>query len=131
MAELLGDEFLSLGDVSVALGWAEVLGAADLFCGVNAVDYSGYPDCRPEFIAAFEEMVGPVLSGEERGEVDTLGGLIFSLAGRIPERGEVIRHPSGCEFEIVDVDPRRIRRLRVRLPQPASTSSTAMAPESG
>ncbi|QIL21379.1 7-cyano-7-deazaguanine synthase QueC [Thermomonas sp. HDW16] len=40
--------------LSVALGWAEVLGSTDLFCGVNAVDYSGYPDCRPEFIAAFE-----------------------------------------------------------------------------
>ncbi len=40
--------------LSIALGWAEVLGAADIFCGVNAVDYSGYPDCRPEFIAAFE-----------------------------------------------------------------------------
>jgi len=42
--------------LSVALGWAEVLGAADLFCGVNAVDYSGYPDCRPEFIAAFDKL---------------------------------------------------------------------------
>jgi 7-cyano-7-deazaguanine synthase len=42
--------------LSVALGWAEVLGARDLFCGVNAVDYSGYPDCRPEFIAAFERL---------------------------------------------------------------------------
>lgn len=42
--------------LSVALGWAEVLGAADIFCGVNAVDYSGYPDCRPEFIAAFESL---------------------------------------------------------------------------
>ena len=42
--------------LSVALGWAEVLGAADIFCGVNAVDYSGYPDCRPEFIAAFETL---------------------------------------------------------------------------
>ena len=42
--------------LSVALGWAEVLGAADLFCGVNAVDYSGYPDCRPEFIEAFERL---------------------------------------------------------------------------
>jgi 7-cyano-7-deazaguanine synthase len=42
--------------LSVALGWAEVLGASDLFCGVNAVDYSGYPDCRPEFIAAFEAL---------------------------------------------------------------------------
>jgi len=42
--------------LSVALGWAEVLGAADIFCGVNAVDYSGYPDCRPEFIDAFEKL---------------------------------------------------------------------------
>ena len=42
--------------LSVALGWAEVLGATDLFCGVNAVDYSGYPDCRPEFIEGFEAL---------------------------------------------------------------------------
>jgi len=42
--------------LSLALGWAEVLGAADIFCGVNAVDYSGYPDCRPEFIAAYERL---------------------------------------------------------------------------
>ena len=42
--------------LSLALGWAEVLGAFDLFIGVNAVDYSGYPDCRPEFIAAFEHL---------------------------------------------------------------------------
>lgn len=42
--------------LSLALGWAEVLGANDLFVGVNAVDYSGYPDCRPEYIAAFERL---------------------------------------------------------------------------
>jgi 7-cyano-7-deazaguanine synthase len=42
--------------LSFALGWAEVLGSADIFIGVNALDYSGYPDCRPEFIAAFETM---------------------------------------------------------------------------
>jgi 7-cyano-7-deazaguanine synthase len=42
--------------LSLALGWAEVLGANDIFCGVNAVDYSGYPDCRPEFVAAFERL---------------------------------------------------------------------------
>jgi len=43
--------------LSLALGYAETLGAADIFIGVNAVDYSGYPDCRPEYIAAFEQMV--------------------------------------------------------------------------
>ena len=42
--------------LSIALGWAEVLGADDIWCGVNAVDYSGYPDCRPAFIAAFEQL---------------------------------------------------------------------------
>lgn len=42
--------------LSLALGWAEVLGATDLFCGVNAVDYSGYPDCRPEFIDGFQRL---------------------------------------------------------------------------
>src|SRR6202012_2837694 len=42
--------------LSLALGWAEVIGARDIFIGVNAVDYSGYPDCRPEFIAAFENL---------------------------------------------------------------------------
>lgn len=42
--------------LAVALGWAETLGANDIFCGVNAIDYSGYPDCRPEFVSAFERL---------------------------------------------------------------------------
>jgi len=50
----------------------------------------------------------------EPEEVDTLGGLVSSLAGRVPKRGEVIGHPSGMEFEVLDADPRRIKRLRVR-----------------
>lgn len=54
--------------LSVALGWAEVLGAADLFCGVNAVDYSGYPDCRPEFIAAFERLANLATKAGVEGE---------------------------------------------------------------
>ncbi len=56
--------------------------------------------------------------GEEidREEIDTLGGLVFVLAGHVPARGEMVPHPSGAEFEVVDADPRRIKRLRVRLP---------------
>jgi magnesium and cobalt transporter len=65
-------------------------------------------------IEAFEEMVGQVVSEEEREEVDTLGGLIFSLAGHVPIRGELITHPSGIEFEVLEADPRRVKRLRVR-----------------
>jgi CBS domain containing-hemolysin-like protein len=67
-------------------------------------------------IEMLEQEIGSVLSEDERREIDTVGGLIFSLLGRIPERGEVVRHPSGVEFEVLDVDPRRIRRLRVRPP---------------
>lgn len=74
-------------------------------------------------IELLEREIGRVLSDDERREIDTVGGLIFSLLGRIPERGEVVRHPSGVEFEVLDVDPRRIRRLRVR--QPAASRSAA------
>ena len=70
-------------------------------------------------VELLEREIGNVLSEDERREIDTVGGLIFSLLGRIPERGEVVRHPSGVEFEVLDVDPRRIRRLRVRPPTTA------------
>ena len=55
-----------------------------------------------------------VLDDDDDDEVDTLGGLVFMLAGRIPERGEMIPHPRGFEFEVLDADPRRIKRLRIR-----------------
>lgn len=65
----------------------------------------------------FEAEIGIDLSEPlEDEEADTLGGLVFVLAGRVPARGEVIPHPAGVEFEVVDADPRRIKRLRVRLP---------------
>ncbi|MGR3323584.1 MAG: hemolysin family protein [Pseudooceanicola sp.] len=51
-------------------------------------------------------------------EIDTLGGLVFMLSGRVPARGEVVEHPSGHEFEVIEADPRRIKRLRVRLKSP-------------
>ena len=69
----------------------------------------------------FEAEIGFALADDddEREEIDTLGGLVFMLAGRVPERGEVIPHPSGAEIEVVDADPRRIKRLRLRMPQVA------------
>lgn len=51
-------------------------------------------------------------------EIDTLGGLVFMLAGHVPARGEVVRHPNGYEFEVIDADPRRVKRMRVRLAPP-------------
>lgn len=68
-------------------------------------------------IEAFEQRVGPVLTEDERdADIDTVGGLVFTLAGRVPTRGEVVSHPSGLEFRILDADARRIRRLRARKP---------------
>lgn len=55
--------------LSIALGWAEVLGANDIFCGVNAVDYSGYPDCRPEFIESFERLANLATRSAVEGAV--------------------------------------------------------------
>jgi len=74
--------------LSLALGYAEVVGAADLFIGVNAVDYSGYPDCRPEFIAAFEKLAN----------LATKAGVEHTMAFRIHKplihmtKAEIIRH---------------------------------------
>jgi CBS domain containing-hemolysin-like protein len=66
-------------------------------------------------VEEFEEMVGSrVLSEDEREDLDTVGGLVFSLAGRVPSPGERILHPAGLEFEVLDADPRRVKRLRVR-----------------
>ncbi|MBR0661636.1 hemolysin family protein [Neoroseomonas oryzicola] len=77
-------------------------------------------------IAAFEAHLGPVLTDEERAaDIDTVGGLVFTLAGRVPAKGELVSHPSGLEFRILDADPRRIRRLRVR--RPGTTPQRAAA----
>jgi magnesium and cobalt transporter len=77
-------------------------------------------------IEDFENRFGPVLSDEEREDMDTLGGLVFSIVGRVPSRGELVRHASGLEFEVVEADPRRVRRLRIRnLPLPKGSSGAA------
>jgi len=87
---------------------------------VERTDGSLIADARTP-IEVLEEHQGTRLrpSGDQE-EVDTLGGLVSSLAGRVPERGEVIAHPSGIEFEVLDADPRRIKRLRVRSPRGAN-----------
>ena len=69
-------------------------------------------------IEDFEEKMGPVLTPEERASsIDTVGGLIFTLAGRVPAQNEIITHPSsGAEFQVLDADPRHILKVRVRRP---------------
>jgi magnesium and cobalt transporter len=65
----------------------------------------------------FEPALGVVLRvTEEDRDIDTLGGLVMVRTGRMPARGEIVPHESGVEFEVMDADPRRIKRLRVRLP---------------
>jgi 7-cyano-7-deazaguanine synthase len=72
--------------LAVALGWAEVLGAADLFVGVNAVDYSGYPDCRPEFIEAFERLANVATKAGVEGRRFTVHAPLIQMS-----KAEIIR----------------------------------------
>ncbi|MGD9502332.1 MAG: transporter associated domain-containing protein, partial [Methyloceanibacter sp.] len=68
-------------------------------------------------IEELEKVLGfSLVSDAEREDIDTLGGLAFSIAGRIPARGERVRHPSGVEFEVLEADRRRIKKLRIHRP---------------
>ncbi|MGE4248999.1 MAG: hemolysin family protein [Parvibaculaceae bacterium] len=70
-------------------------------------------------IEELEKLLNVDFLPEERDEeTDTLGGLIFSMFGRVPVRGELLRHASGVEFEILEADPRRVKRVKIRAPQP-------------
>ena len=74
----------------------------------------------------FEAAAGVRLADPELAEeVDTLGGLVIRLAGRVPARGEVVVHPDGHEFEVLDADARKIKRLRVRLRRAARAAAEA------
>lgn len=93
---------------------------ASLFNAVKGGDYIALAKTPLE---DFEAEIGQVLTDHEdidAEEIDTLGGLVFMLAGRVPARGEVIPHPEGPEFEVIEADPRRIKRLRVRMPKSGS-----------
>ncbi len=82
----------------------------------------------------FETEMGLALTDHDtidEEEIDTLGGLVFMLAGRVPARGEVVPHPAGFDFEVVDADPRRIKRLRVRMPGAINTPAPVQQTQSG
>jgi 7-cyano-7-deazaguanine synthase len=79
--------------LSIALGWAEVLGAYDIFIGVNAVDYSGYPDCRPDYIAAFEAMANLATKAGVEGHQLTIHTPLMDMG-----KGDIIR--AGIELGV-------------------------------
>ena len=64
-------------------------------------------------IENFEGKFGEVFTEGERIDLNTLGGVVFALAGRVPIRGELVKHSSGMEIEIIDADPRRIKNIRI------------------
>jgi CBS domain containing-hemolysin-like protein len=72
-----------------------------------------------------EAMLGATLAPQDmEEEIDTIAGLVSALAGRVPQRGEVIEHPDGFDFEITDADPRRVKRVRVRRVERRGTTAT-------
>ena len=89
-------------------------------------DGSWVADARIE-IEKLENRIGPIVDEDEREDIDTLGGLVFTVAGRVPIRGEIIAHRGGIEFEILDADPRRVHRVRVRRRVDAETASATTA----
>jgi hemolysin (HlyC) family protein len=92
---------------------------------VQRPDGTWLADARTK-IEEFEQRVGPVLTEDERAhDIDTLGGLVMSLTDRVPSRGELVTHSSGIAFEVIDADPRRIKRLRVRNAKPVVTAERA------
>ncbi len=73
-------------------------------------------------LEALEARFGPLVDEEEREDIDTLGGLVFSIAGRVPIRGELVIHPNGLEFEILQADPRRIHEVRLWRSRPGDAA---------
>ena len=73
-------------------------------------------DARAEIEDFLEEAGFDMSLPEYEDEIDTLGGVVFAIVGRVPQRGEIIRHPNGVDMEILDADTRRIRRIRLRCP---------------
>ena len=104
--------------LSFALAWAETLGSSDVFIGVNALDYSGYPDCRPEYISAFEQMANLATKAgvEGRQQLKIHTPLIDLTKAQIIERGLAL----GVDYSLThscydpDSDGPRVRRRATR-----------------
>jgi len=92
--------------LSLALAWAEVLGAKDIFIGVNAVDYSGYPDCRPEFVAAFEQVANLATRAgvEDAGRMRIRTPLIELSKAEIVRRGKALGVDFGATVSCYQAD---------------------------
>ena len=91
--------------LALALGWAEVLGARDIFIGVNAVDYSGYPDCRPAFVAAFERLANlATKAGIEGQPFRIYAPLIRLTKAEIVQRGATLGVPFGLTVSCYQAD---------------------------
>ena len=90
---------------------------------INQSDGTAVANARAT-VEELEELFGPVLNAEEKEEAETLAGLIYSITGRIAKRGEIIRHGTGLEFEVLEADPRRLKTVRVRLPTKNPTPKT-------
>ena len=92
--------------LSFALGWAEVLGAHDIFIGVNALDYSGYPDCRPEYIAAYEHMANLATRAGVEGRPLTIHTPLIQLTkAQIIQRGLALGVDYGLTITCYDPAP--------------------------
>jgi 7-cyano-7-deazaguanine synthase len=93
--------------LSIALGWAEVLGARDIYLGVNAVDYSGYPDCRPEFVECFERLAGLATKAgiEQPGSWKIHAPLIHLTKGQIIRMGTELGVDYALTHSCYDPDP--------------------------
>lgn len=92
-----------------------------LTCQAHA-DGSWLVDARMS-LDELEKQMGPILSEDERSDIQTVGGLAIYLANGVPSRGEVLRHASGFEFEVIDGDPRSLKKLRLRLPKSNAISA--------
>ena len=92
--------------LALALGWAEVLGAGDIFIGVNALDYSGYPDCRPEYIAAFERLASlATATGVQGGSFRIHAPLQMLSKADIIRKGQAMRLDYGLTLSCYDPSP--------------------------